>query len=145
MPNCTIFIIFQGSTLLNTHSKCASVIPFFVLTQTYFTINWIQWSKVLVILQNSPNCMFCQIFGREDALNSPTKPIVAKLLFIFLHLYNIICEIFSNVFWVIMLVCLRIWRTFIRAKTLIHPSDKSCIYPWLKSHLMFLSNKQIHI
>ena len=36
--------------------------------------------------------------GGEDALNSPTKPIVAKLLFLFLYLYNyIICEIFSNV------------------------------------------------
>ena len=30
MPNCTSFIIFQWSTLLNTHSKCAAVIPFFV-------------------------------------------------------------------------------------------------------------------
>ena len=50
------------------------------------------------------------IFGGEDALNSLTKPIIAKLLFLFLYLYNnIICEIFSNVFfWVIMLVCLRI-------------------------------------
>ena len=48
-------------------------------------------------------------FWGEDAPNSPTKPIVAKLLFLFLYLYNnIICEIFSNVFWVIMLVCLRI-------------------------------------
>ena len=48
-------------------------------------------------------------FLGEDALNSPTKPIVAKLLFLFLNLYNnIICEFFS-VFWVIMLVCLRIW------------------------------------
>ena len=38
-------------------------------------------------------------FGGEYALNSPTKPIVAKLLFLFLYLYNnIICEIFSNVF-----------------------------------------------
>ena len=36
MPNCTIFIIFQGSTLLNTLSKCAAVLPFFVLIQTYF-------------------------------------------------------------------------------------------------------------
>ena len=37
--------------------------------------------------------------GGEDALNSPTKPRVAKLLFHFLYLYNnIICEIFSNVF-----------------------------------------------
>ena len=55
---------------------------------------------ILVILQNSPNCMICQILGGgEDALNSPTKPIVAKLLFLFLYLYNnIICEIFSNVF-----------------------------------------------
>ena len=44
------------------------------------------------------------IFWGEDALNSPTKPIVAKLLFLFLYLCNnIICEIFSNVFWVIML------------------------------------------
>ena len=44
--------------------------------------------------------------GWEDALNSPTKPIVAKLLFLFLHLYNnIICEIFLMFFWVIMLVC----------------------------------------
>ena len=36
----------------------------------------------------------CQIFFGEDALNSPTKPVVAKLLFLFLYLYNIICEIF---------------------------------------------------
>ena len=36
----------------------------------------------------------CQIFLGEDALNSPTKPVVAKLLFLFLYLYNIICEIF---------------------------------------------------
>ena len=37
--------------------------------------------------------------GGEDALNSLTKPIVAKLLFLFLYLCNnIICEIFSNVF-----------------------------------------------
>ena len=37
--------------------------------------------------------------GGEDALNSLTKPIVAKLLFLFLYIYNnIICEIFSNVF-----------------------------------------------
>ena len=103
MPNCTIFVIFQGSTLLNTHSKCAAVIPFFVLTQTYFIINWIQRSKVLVILQNSPNCMIWQFFffGGEDALNSLIKPIVAKLLFLFLYIYiynNIICAIFSNVF-----------------------------------------------
>ena len=50
------------------------------------------------------------IFLGEDALNSLTKFIVAKLLFLFLYLYNnIICEIFSNVFFlVIMLVCLRI-------------------------------------
>ena len=150
MPNCTIFVIFQGSTLLNTHSKCAAVIPFFVLTQTYFIINWIQWSKVLVILQNSPNCMIWQFFGGrgggEDALNSLTKPIVAKLLFLFLYLYNnIICEIFSNVFFVIMLVCLRIGAYVHTGQKSQWVSDKSCIYPWLKSHLMFLSNKQIHI
>ena len=30
MPNCTIFNIFQGNTLLNTHSKCTAVLPFFV-------------------------------------------------------------------------------------------------------------------
>ena len=35
-----------------------------------------------------------QIFLGEDALNSPTKPVVAKLLFLFLYLCNIICEIF---------------------------------------------------
>ena len=39
------------------------------------------------------------IFWGEDVLNSPTKPIVAKLLFLFLYLYNnIICEIFSVFF-----------------------------------------------
>ena len=38
-------------------------------------------------------------FGGEDALNSLTKTIVAKVLFLFLYLYNnIICENFSNVF-----------------------------------------------
>ena len=35
-----------------------------------------------------------QIFLGEDALNSPTKPVAAKLLFLFLYLCNIICEIF---------------------------------------------------
>ena len=90
-----------GSMTQMSTPKCAAVIPFFVLTQTYFIINWIQRSKVLVILQNSPNCMIWQFFfgGGEDALNSLTKPIVAKLLFLFLYIYNnIICEIFSNVF-----------------------------------------------
>ena len=61
--------------------------------------------------------------GGEDALNSPTKPIVAKLLFLFLYLYNnIICEIFSNVLWVIMLVCLRIW-TYVHTGQNIYPSQ----------------------
>ena len=27
------FYIFQGSTLMNTHSKCAAVLPFFVLNK----------------------------------------------------------------------------------------------------------------
>ena len=130
MPNCIIFIIFQGSTLLNTHSisKCAAVIPFFVLTQTYFIINWIQRSKVLVILQNSSNCMICQFFWGEDALNSPTKPIVAKLLFLFLYLYNnIICGNFSDVFWVIMLVCLRIWA-YVHTGQNIYPAQCQILY-----------------
>ena len=35
-----------------------------------------------------------QIFLGEVALNSPTKPVAAKLLFLFLYLCNIICEIF---------------------------------------------------
>ena len=40
-----------------------------------------------------------KFFLGEDALNSPTKPIIAKLLFLFPYLYNnIICEIISNVF-----------------------------------------------
>ena len=62
-------------------------------------------------------------FGGEDALNSPTKPIVAKLLFLFLYLYNnIICEIFSNVFfWVIMLVYLCIWA-YVHTSQNIYPS-----------------------
>ena len=34
-----------------------------------------------------------QIFLGEDALNSPTKSVAAKLLFLFLYLCNIICEI----------------------------------------------------
>ena len=39
-----------------------------------------------------------RIFLGEDALNSPTKPVVAKLLFLFLNLYNIICEFFNKKF-----------------------------------------------
>ena len=35
--------------------------------------------------------------GGEDVLNSTTKPVVAKLLFLFLYLCNsIICEIFKE-------------------------------------------------
>ena len=89
-------------------------------------------SKVLVILQNSPNCMIWQFFfgGGEYALNSLTKTIVAKLLFLFLYLYNnIICEIFSNVFFVIMLVCLRIGAYVHTGQKSQRVSDKSCIYP----------------
>ena len=121
MPNCTIFIIFQGSTLLNTHSKCAAVVPFFVLTHLFYNkLNSMKQS--LVILQNSPICMICQIFWGEDVLNSATKPIVAKLLFLFLYLYNnIICEIFSKIFWAIMLVCLRIWA-YVHTGQNIYPS-----------------------
>ena len=55
-------------------------------------------SFFLVTLQNSPNCIICQIFVLEDALNSATKPVVVKLLFHFLYLYNIICEFFKNNF-----------------------------------------------
>ena len=147
MPNCTIFIIFQGSSLLNTHGKCAEL---------YNTILCVDpdlfYNKLDSMKQSFSNTSeltklhdLSKFFG-EDALNSPTKPRVSKLLFHFLYLYNnIICEIFSNVFWVIILVCVRIWAYFIQAKTFTHPSDKSCIYPWLKSHLIFLSNKQIHI
>ena len=50
-------------------------------------------------VQNSPNCIIYEIFLREYALNSPIKPVVAKLLFLFLYLYNIICEIFKEKIW----------------------------------------------
>ena len=59
-----------------------------------------------------------------------------SLLLSIMPVYNIICEFFFW-FWVTILLCLRIWCTFIRTKTFTHPSDKSCIYPWLWSHLMF--------
>ena len=36
MPNCTSFIIFQWSTLLNIHSKCAAVIPFFIDPELFY-------------------------------------------------------------------------------------------------------------
>ena len=68
---------------MNTHSKCAAVLPIFVLNEFYEA-------------KNSPKCIICQIFLGEDALNSPTKSVVAKLLFLFLYLYNIICEFFEE-------------------------------------------------
>ena len=37
-----------------------------------------------------------QIFLGEDALNSPTKRVVAKLLFLFLYLCNTISEFFNK-------------------------------------------------
>ena len=67
--------------------------------------------------------------GGEDALNSLTKTIVAKLLFLFLYLYNnIICEIFSNVFFfVIMLVCLRI-GAYVHTGQKIPASERQILY-----------------
>ena len=67
--------------------------------------------------------------GGEDALNSLTKTIVAKLLFLFLYLYNnIICEIFSNVFFVvIMLVCLRI-GAYVHTGQKITASERQILY-----------------
>ena len=132
MPNCTIFVIFQGSTLLNTHSKCAAVIPFFVLTQTYFIINWIQWSKVLVILQNSPNCMIWQFFffgGGGRCPEFPYQDHSCKIIISLSILYNnIICENFSNVFFfVIMLVCLRI-GAYVRTGQKIPASERQILY-----------------
>ena len=148
MPNCTSFIIFQWSPLLNIHSKCAAVIPFFIDPELFYNkLNSMKqsFSNTSELTKLHDLSIFF-LGGGEDALNSPTKPIVAKLLFLFLYLHNyIICEIFSNVFWLIMLVCLRIWPYVHTGQNITHPSDKSCIYPWLKSHLMFLSNKQIHI
>ena len=112
MPNCTSFIIFQWSTLLNTHSKCATVIPFFVDPDLFYDkLDSMKqsFSNTSELTKLHDLSIFLG-FGGENALNSPTKPIVAKLFFLFLYLYNyIICEIFSNVFWLIMLVCLRIW------------------------------------
>ena len=152
MPNCTIFDFFQGSTLLNTHSKCAAVIPFFVLSQTYFIINWIQRSKVLVILQNSPNCMIWQFFFFGGAGRCPEFPYQAHSckiiisLSIYIYIYNnIICEIFSNVFFVIMLVCLRI-GAYVHMGQKIPASERQILYiPLAKITSDVLSNKQIHI
>ena len=73
----------------------------------------------------------CQIFLVEDARNSLTKPVVAKLLFLFLYLYNIICEnflqkiyasilqnalsysVFYNVFgWLCSYACAFVFRSY---------------------------------
>ena len=75
--------------------------------------------------------MICHFFlgGGEDALNSLTKTIVAKLLFLFLYLYNnIICKIFSNgFFFVIMLVCLRI-GAYVHTGQKIPASERQILY-----------------
>ena len=57
----------------------------------------------------------------EDALNSPTKPIVAKLLFLFFIMF-------------LGDYALMLAHSGVRSYGPIHlpiPSDKSCIYPWL--------------
>ena len=88
MPNCTSFIIFQWSTLLNIHSKCAAVIPFFIDPELFY-------NKLDSMKQSFSNTSELtklhdlSIFWGEDALNSPTKPIVAKLLFLLLYLHNL--------------------------------------------------------
>ena len=59
----------------------------------------------------------------------PYKTIVAKLLFLFLYLYNnIICEIFSKwFFFVIMLVCLRI-GAYVHTGQKIPASERQILY-----------------
>ena len=54
--------------------------------------------QILVVLASEHTKLhICQIFFGEDALNTPTKYVVTKLLFIFVYLYNNrICEIFKE-------------------------------------------------
>ena len=139
-----------GSMTQMSTPKCAAVIPFFVLTQTYFIINWIQRSIVLVILQNSPNCMIWQFFfgGGGRCPEFPYQAHSCKIIIsLSIYIYNnIICEIFSNVFFfVIMLVCLRI-GAYVHTGQKIPASERQILYiPLAKITSDVLSNKQIHI
>ena len=95
VPNCTIFNIFQGSTLLDTHSKCVAVLPFLFYNKLNSTMQSFRHTSELTKLHHLS--FFFGGGGGEDALNSPTKPVVAKLSFLFLYLCNsIICEIFKE-------------------------------------------------
>ena len=112
------FVIFSEGVLLNTHSICAAVLPFMFynklnsMKQSFINKSELTrqdtWSNFLGGRCPEPPCqpwlIVCEIF--QDGL-----------LLIFLGDYAPMLEHRNS--------------TFIWVKIITHPSDKSCLCPWL--------------